>query len=259
MLGRNGTYVVFRKLHTRTAAFRQYLHQNAKDADEEEWLAPRSSAAGRAGRRWPSAPDKDDPELGADPSRNNAFMFGDDPQGLKCPVGSHVRRMNPRDAVVVGEPRHAPHDPARHHLRAAAAPGVLEDDGADRGLMFAFVGAHLDRQFEFVQSEWINDGKFIGSGTTRTRWSATTTAGVHHPEAADPPPPAGPAAFVVNRGGEYGFMPGLQGAAAGWPISTPNRTETLLAQTVDPTDGGRPGPDREQLAGRTSIQERRNR
>ena len=42
-------------------------------------------------------------------------------------------------------------------------PGVMEDDGADRGLMFAFVGAHLDRQFEFVQSEWVNDGKFIGS------------------------------------------------------------------------------------------------
>ena len=33
--------------------------------------------------------------------------------------------------------------------------GVLEDDGVDRGLMFAFVGAHLGRQFEFVQSEWI--------------------------------------------------------------------------------------------------------
>ena len=42
--------------------------------------------------------------------------------------------------------------------------GVLEDDGADRGLMFAFVGAHLGRQFEFVQSQWINDGVFIGAG-----------------------------------------------------------------------------------------------
>ncbi|HVI21702.1 MAG TPA: hypothetical protein VM660_06610, partial [Bacillus sp. (in: firmicutes)] len=42
-------------------------------------------------------------------------------------------------------------------------PGVLEDNGADRGLLFAFVGAHLDRQFEFVQREWINDGKFIGT------------------------------------------------------------------------------------------------
>jgi hypothetical protein len=42
--------------------------------------------------------------------------------------------------------------------------GVLEDDGADRGLMFAFVGAHIGRQFEFVQSQWINDGVFFGAG-----------------------------------------------------------------------------------------------
>ena len=56
-------------------------------------------------------------------------------------------------------------------------PGVLEDDGADRGLMFAFVGAHLDRQFEFVQTEWINEGKFIGAPDgARTRWS-----GPHEP------------------------------------------------------------------------------
>ena len=42
--------------------------------------------------------------------------------------------------------------------------GVLEDDGADRGLIFVFVGAQLGRQFEFVQSEWVNDGVFIGAG-----------------------------------------------------------------------------------------------
>jgi deferrochelatase/peroxidase EfeB len=41
--------------------------------------------------------------------------------------------------------------------------GVLDDDGADRGLMFAFVGAHIGRQFEFLQSQWINDGVFIGA------------------------------------------------------------------------------------------------
>ena len=105
MLGRNGTYAVFRKLHTRVAAFRQYLRQRAKDRAEEEWLAAKIVG------RWPSgvplalAPDKDDPELGADPKRNNAFMFGDDPRGLKSPFGAHVRRMNPRDSVVIGAVR----------------------------------------------------------------------------------------------------------------------------------------------------------
>ena len=105
VLGRNGTYAVFRKLHTRVAAFRQYLHQRAKDRAEEEWLAAKIVG------RWPSgaplalAPDKDNPDLGADPKRNNAFMFGDDPHGLKSPFGSHVRRMNPRDSAIIGAVR----------------------------------------------------------------------------------------------------------------------------------------------------------
>ena len=48
--------------------------------------------------------------------------------------------------------------------------GVLEDDGADRGLIFAFVGAHLDRQFEFVQREWVSDGGSSAHPPKRTRW-----------------------------------------------------------------------------------------
>ena len=30
--------------------------------------------------------------------------------------------------------------------------------------MFVFIGAHLRRQFEFVQAEWVNNGVFIGAG-----------------------------------------------------------------------------------------------
>ena len=41
--------------------------------------------------------------------------------------------------------------------------GVLEDDGVDRGIVFVFVGAHLKRQFEFVKTQWLDDGVFIGA------------------------------------------------------------------------------------------------
>jgi Dyp-type peroxidase family len=211
VLGRNGTYVVFRKLHTHTAAWRQYLRQNAKHPGEEELLGAKIVG------RWPSgaplslAPDKDDPELGADPQRNNDFKYGDDPEGLKCPVGSHVRRMNPRDATVIGSPR------IHRMIRRGTTygpplpPGVLEDDGADRGLMFAFIGAHLDRQFEFVQSEWINDGRFIGSPTEKDPLLGANDGG----QFTIPKRPIrrrldGLPAFVVNRGGEYCFLPGLR-------------------------------------------------
>jgi Dyp-type peroxidase family len=211
VLGRNGTYAVFRKLHTRVAAFRQYLRQNAKDRAEEEWLAAKVIG------RWPSGaplaltPDKDDPELGADPKRNNAFMFGDDPRGIKSPIGSHVRRMNPRDSVVIGEARLHRMIRRGTNYGLQLPPGVLEDDGADRGLIFAFVGAHLDRQFEFIQREWANDGKFIG--TPAEKDPLVSSSGGR--EFTIPKQPIrrhlkGLPAFVVNRGGEYCFMPGLR-------------------------------------------------
>ncbi len=208
--GRNGTYLVFRKLHQRVAAFRQYLSQNAADHAEQESLAAKLVG------RWPSgaplalAPDQDDPELGADPKRNNAFMYGDDPRGLKCPVSSHARRMNARDAVITGVVRLHRMIRRGTNYGPSLPPGVLEDDGADRGLMFAFVGAHLDRQFEFVQREWVNDGKFIGAPAE----TDLLIGGFDNRQFTIPKRPIrqrmqGLPSFVVNRGGEYCFMPGL--------------------------------------------------
>ena len=54
VLGRNGTYVAFRKLHQRVAAFRQYLHaeRRGRRARRSGWR-PSSSGAGPAARRWP--------------------------------------------------------------------------------------------------------------------------------------------------------------------------------------------------------------
>jgi hypothetical protein len=89
---------------------------------------------------------------------------------------------------------------------------VLADDGAERGLMFAFVGAHLGRQFEFVQSQWINDGVFFGAGADR---DPITASGGGAGTLTVPRRPVrrrlqGIPQFVVTRGGEYCFMPGLR-------------------------------------------------
>jgi Dyp-type peroxidase family len=211
VLGRNGTYVAFRKLHMRVAAFRQYLRDQAKDRADEELLAAKMIG------RWPSGaplalcPHEDDPELGADPARNNAFMYGDDLQGLKTPTGCHARRTSPRDAKIVGEARL--HRMIRRGMNYGPplADGVLEDDGAERGLLFAFVGAHLARQFEFVQKQWIDDGGFIGASAEKDPLVGHNDDG----RFTIPNQPIrrrvrGLPAFVVNRGGEYGFMPGLR-------------------------------------------------
>jgi Dyp-type peroxidase family len=214
VLGRNGTYVVFRKLHQRVAEFRRYLRDNAKGPEDEELLAAKMMGRWRSGAPLALCPLHDDPQLGADPARNNAFMYRDDDAvGYKTPPGSHVRRANPRDADVAGYVR------LHRMIRRGTAygpllpEGALEDDGADRGLMFAFVGAHLKRQFEFVQSEWINGGDFLGLGDAKDPVVGSATGDGVYAIPCRPVPRRlkGLARFVVTRGGEYCFMPGLRG------------------------------------------------
>jgi deferrochelatase/peroxidase EfeB len=170
--------------------------------------------------RWQSgaplalSPDQDDPELGSDPGRNNDFRFGDDPRGFKCPVGAHARRANPRDALD----QEGSVDVRLHRMIRRGTSygpplpdGVLEDDGAERGIMFVFAGAHLKRQFEFVKTQWLNDGIFIGApnesdplvGPQSDSGSFTIPQRPIRRRLTDLPP------FVVTRGGEYCFAPSL--------------------------------------------------
>ena len=213
ILGRNGSYVVFRKLQQRVAEFRRYLESISTSADDQELVAAKMMGRWRSGAPLALSPSHDDPELGADPRRNNAFLYKeDDPIGYKTPPGSHIRRMNPRDADIDGVVR------IHRMIRRGTAygpplpEGVLEDDGKARGLMFAFVGAHLGRQFEFVQQHWMQDGEFFRGGEAKDPISgANGGAGTfdfpHRPLRRRL---KGLPQFVVTRGGEYCFMPGLR-------------------------------------------------
>jgi Dyp-type peroxidase family len=213
ILGRNGSYVVFRKLHQRVAAFRRYLKENSPSAEAEELLAAKMMGRWRSGAPLALCPLHDNPEVGADPQQNNAFLFKqDDSIGYKTPCGSHIRRMNPRDADVAGVVR------IHRMIRRGTSygpplpDGVLEDDGVDRGLMFAFVGTHLGRQFEFVQSEWMNSASFFG-GSHEKDPIAGANAGdgtFDIPKRPIRTRMQGLPRFVVTRGGEYCFLPGLK-------------------------------------------------
>ena len=211
ILGRNGTYVVFRKLHQRVAAFRQYLKANSTSAADEELLAAKMMGRWRSGAPLALRPFHDDPELGSDPRRNNDFLFeADDPTGLKTPGGSHIRRCNPRDAAIAGVAR------IHRMIRRGTAygpmlpEGVTVDDGIDRGLMFAFVGANIGRQFEFVQSQWVNDGIFFGAGDDKDPIVGSGEINFTLPRKPVRKRLQGIPRFVVTRGGEYCFMPGLR-------------------------------------------------
>ena len=134
ILGRNGSYVVFRKLHQRVAAFRRYLKENASSPEAEELLAAKMMGRWRSGAPLALCPMHDDPALGADAGRNNAFLFKqDDPIGYKTPAGSHIRRMNPRDADVAGVVRIHRMIRRGTSYGPSLPEGVLEDDGAGAG------------------------------------------------------------------------------------------------------------------------------
>jgi Dyp-type peroxidase family len=214
VLGRNGTYVVFRKLHTKVAAYRSYLRDRAATRAEQDLLGAKMVGRWQSGAPLAVSPDTDDPELGSDPRRNNDFGFADDPRGFKCPVGAHARRANPRDALD-GD---GSVDVRLHRMiRRGTSYGpmlpddVTEDDGVDRGIIFVFAGAHLKRQFEFVKTQWLNDGIFIGAplesdplvGPRQDSGTFTIPQRPIRRRLQDLPP------FVVTRGGEYCFAPSL--------------------------------------------------
>jgi Dyp-type peroxidase family len=213
VLGRNGSYVVFRKLQTRVAAFRQYLRANARSRAEEELLAAKFVGRWASGAPLVLAPEQDDPELGANPERNNAYLYAanDDVRGLRCPIGAHARRTNPRDSEIAGV--------ARLHriIRRSSSygpmlpDGTLEDDGADRGILFFCLQANLARQYEFVKNQWIDEGTFVGMPEEMDPLVGPHdgTGRLTIPQAPIRRRLNGLPQFVVNRGGEYCFMPGL--------------------------------------------------
>ena len=244
VLGRNGTYVVFRKLHTRVAAYRQYLRAKAASREEEALLGAKMVGRWQSGAPLALSPERDDPELGADPERNNDFLYGDDLRGFKCPAGAHARRANPRDALD-----HEGSVNVRLHrmIRRGTSygpmlpEGVLEDDGEDRGIIFVFAGAHLKRQFEFVKTQWLNDGIFIGAPAEKDPLVGPKRRieQLHDPAAADPPPPAGTAALRRHPRRRVLLRPGPARAALAGGAHDVTEGEDVATTRQAPTAGRR--------------------
>jgi hypothetical protein len=90
--------------------------------------------------------------------------------------------------------------------------GALDDDGVDRGLINMFIQADIERQFEFVQHEWMKGGEFIGLDPNEQdpingvggEGSQMSVPGAKRPFLFDLP------TFVKVKGGEYLFVPGLK-------------------------------------------------
>lgn len=210
ILSRNGSYMAYRRLQEHVGAFRSYLADHAGSPDEQELLAAKFMGRWRSGAPLVLAPDVDDPELGADPMRNNDFNYKKmDPFGYACPLGSHARRLNPRDTA---------HNMNRRRMirRGATYGPALADgapeDGHDRGIAAFIICASLVRQFEFAQNVWINDKTFHELGNEHDPICGTQdgTLDFTVPKRPIRRVHKGIPAFTTLRGGGYFFLPGLR-------------------------------------------------
>ncbi len=165
VLARNGTFVGLRKYHTRVATFNRFLQDHAETDDERELLAAKLVGRWRSGAPLTLAPERDDPELGADPMRNNDFTYAGDQRGRQVPLGAHMRRMNPRDTEMALLADVNLHRIIRRSTTYGAPydPDALADadDDAHHGLDFIFISAKAMATMEFLQTEWVNNGNFM--------------------------------------------------------------------------------------------------
>ncbi|HET7504106.1 MAG TPA: Dyp-type peroxidase [Kofleriaceae bacterium] len=179
-LGKNGTFLVFRKLEQNVAAFWGWIAGHARrlaggDIAEATLLADLIGAKlvgrWRSGASLVLAPDRDDPACVA-PDRINHFKYlVHDPDGLRCPITSHVRRANPRDARG-GTADESETVISRHRIlrrgRSFGSPLPYEDalagkdDGVTRGLYFICLQSSIARGFEFIQQTWLANPGFGG-------------------------------------------------------------------------------------------------
>jgi Dyp-type peroxidase family len=218
-LGRNATYMVWRKLHQDVALFRRSLAGAARlyeDGDEEK-LAAKVVGRWRDGTPLVASPDKPDPSFQAHAPGANDFRYADaDRDGARCPLGAHIRRSNPRDALGFEGRLSFRHRMIRRGMPyGPPLPDGAPDDGKERGLVFVCFQASISRQFEGVQIQWLNDGNIFHLGHDRDFLMGDPTGTGKMTVQGDPPFFLGPQRnYVITRGGEYMFVPGLRALAA---------------------------------------------
>ncbi len=176
LLSRNGTFMVYRKLHENVGTFNSYLEQEgAKYPGGKELLAAKFVGRWRDnGAPIVSAPDVaskaqwDAKFAAATPAERDrmlsGFTFDDDMDGAKCPFSSHLRRINPRASLELTP--NAFDTPGalanrRRVIRRGLPYGEVKDparDDGNHGIVIMMINSSINRQFEFVQQQWINYG-----------------------------------------------------------------------------------------------------
>jgi deferrochelatase/peroxidase EfeB len=148
----------------------------------------------------------------------NEFGYADDPEGALCPLGAHIRRANPRDSLGFDGRLVNRHRLIRRGITyGTSLPPGSPDDHVPRGLLFLAFNADIERQFEFILRQWINDGDKFRQGNDRDPIVGShDSAGrmVIPGDEREGRPPffcSGIPRFVATKGGDYFFSPSLTG------------------------------------------------
>jgi deferrochelatase/peroxidase EfeB len=226
-LGLNGSFACFKIAMTDVVGFERFL-QSHKDKIDPELLAAKICGRWRNGVPLALSPDTDSPPGGLPLAQLNNYEYvnadgSGDPKGLRCPVGAHMRRINPRGQPVTGQGLPGGSNNTHRLIRRGMPYGLAYDptqpyDGIERGLLGYFINSSLENQYEFVLSQWVNDSEFAGAVRLPPK-SKDPMVGAQDPAEsifvipqADGAPAlkiTGFSSFVTTRAAAYCFLPSI--------------------------------------------------
>jgi Dyp-type peroxidase family len=225
LLAHDATYLVFRKLEQNVPVFRRYLEEQAASFARAlprgvpAGVTPQDFLAAKMMGRWQDGSSLIKYPNGPGGDTGNGFAYANDPAGARCPLGAHVRRANPRDALGFGGRTMS----RRRLIRRGITYGKYlapdqqdeEQDKERRGIIFIAFNSGFD-QFEFVQQVWMNFGDDFEQGN-----DTDTIAGSRKDRRMVIPGDEETGrrpficfdipSFVETKGGDYFFVPSLTG------------------------------------------------
>ena len=221
-LGRNGSFLVIRQLAQDVEGFRSFTEEKAREVARSygnvrdvtggpvsaEWVAAKLMGRWRDGTPLIDRPTAEAPGTARSATPDNDFAYGeDDPGGLLCPLGAHIRRANPRDSLQPGDPTEQAITNRHRLLRR----GRTYEAAGEKGLLFMCFCADLERQFEFVQQTWVGSPAFHGLTDEPDPVVSQTDADGRRvftiPTTSGPVTLQNMQSFVTVKGGGYFFLP----------------------------------------------------
>jgi Dyp-type peroxidase family len=212
----SGSYLVFRKLEQYVRAFKEYEQHFAQvlGLTGEDIKRAQALVMGRFEDGTPVVLKNAPGQSGPVP---NNFIYKNDPDGGKCPLQAHIRKVNPRQegaprivrrGITYGTRDKEPQD----------NPSLEELPLAGVGLLFMCYQRNIAQQFEVLQCLYANDPRFPGeqepgidpiigqpggNGVGQLKWPARW----NDPRAQHKPFDFH--SFVTLKGGEYFFAPSI--------------------------------------------------